>query len=74
MVDSRLCLGMSVEAQTTVKRLYPKEEKTETSQKQKKPARNVALKNSLRNNSTRSIMCGPSRPSRTSISCSKPTG
>ena len=36
MVDSRLCLGMSVEAQTTVKRLYPKEEKTETSQKQKK--------------------------------------
>lgn len=31
-----LCLGMSVEAQTTVKRLYPKEEKTETSQKQKK--------------------------------------
>ena len=36
MVDSRLCLGMSVEAQTTVKRLSPKEEKTETSQKQKK--------------------------------------
>lgn len=31
-----LCLGMSAEAQTTVKRLYPKEDKTETTQKQKK--------------------------------------
>ena len=42
MVDSRLCLGMSVEAQTTVKRLYPKEEKTETSQKQKKNPRGTS--------------------------------
>lgn len=31
-----LCIGMSAEAQTTVKRLYPKEDKTETSEKQKK--------------------------------------